>query len=301
MEDATQRFHIETFEDYLRFERGLATTTTAAYSSDLAQLVQFLEEQRTASPGDVKSTDLRQFIYGLKAAGLAPSSIRRKISSLRSYFGFLLAEAIIESDPSELLEGPKSGRALPTVLSPEEVEALLDAPNGEDPLASRDRAMLELMYAAGLRISELIALRTRDLDMKERLIRVRGKGSKERIIPFGGKAAEAITVYLETARSGLAKDRTHDGALFLGRRGRRLSRMGAWKIIRRNVDRAGIRKRVTPHTIRHTFATHLLQGGADIAAVQEMLGHVDISTTQIYTHLDRSYLSKVHRRYHPRA
>ena len=301
MEDATQRFHIETFEDYLRFERGLATTTTAAYSSDLAQLVQFLEEQRTASPGDVKSTDLRQFIYGLKAAGLAPSSIRRKISSLRSYFGFLLAEAIIESDPSELLEGPKSGRALPTVLSAEEVEALLDAPNGEDPLAPRDRAMLELMYAAGLRISELIALRTRDLDMEERLVRVRGKGSKERIIPFGGKAAEAITVYLETARAGLAKGRAHDGALFLGRRGRRLSRMGAWKIIRRNVDRAGIRKRVTPHTIRHTFATHLLQGGADIAAVQEMLGHVDISTTQIYTHLDRSYLRKVHRRYHPRA
>ena len=301
MEDATQRFHIETFEDYLRFERGLATTTTAAYSSDLAQLVQFLEEQRTASPGDVKSTDLRQFIYGLKAAGLAPSSIRRKISSLRSYFGFLLAEAIIESDPSELLEGPKSGRALPTVLSAEEVEALLDAPNGEDPLAPRDRAMLELMYAAGLRISELIALRTRDLDMEERLVRVRGKGSKERIIPFGGKAAEAITVYLETARAGLAKGRAHDGALFLGRRGRRLSRMGDWKIIRRNVERAGIRKRVTPHTIRHTFATHLLQGGADIAAVQEMLGHVDISTTQIYTHLDRSYLSKVHRRYHPRA
>ncbi len=285
----------------MRFERGLATTTTAAYSSDLAQLVQFLEEQRTASPGDVKSTDLRQFIYGLKAAGLAPSTIRRKISSLRSYFGFLLAEAIIESDPSELLEGPKSGRALPTVLSAEEVEALLDAPNGEDPLAPRDRAMLELMYAAGLRISELIALRTRDLDMEERLIRVRGKGSKQRIIPFGGKASEAITVYLETARAGLAKGRAHDGALFLGRRGRRLSRMGAWKIIRRNVDRAGIRKRVTPHTIRHTFATHLLQGGADIAAVQEMLGHADISTTQIYTHLDRSYLSEVHRRYHPRA
>ncbi len=301
MEDATQRFHIETFQDYLRFERGLAATTTAAYSSDLAQLVQFLEEQRTASPGHVKSTDLRQFIYGLKEAGLAPSSIRRKISSLRSYFGFLLAEAIIESDPSELLEGPKSGRALPTVLSVEEMKALLDAPNGENALAPRDRAMLELMYAAGLRISELIALRTRDLDMEERLVRVRGKGSKERIIPFGGKASEAITVYLETARAGLAKGRAHDGALFLGRRGRRLSRMGAWKIIRRNVDRAGIRKRVTPHTIRHTFATHLLQGGADIAAVQEMLGHADISTTQIYTHLDRSYLSEVHRRYHPRA
>ena len=305
MEAAVQRFYLERFEDYLRFERGLSNKTAAAYGNDLGQLVEFLEGQGVLAPGDVAASDLREFVYKLKDTGRAPASIRRKVSSLRSYFGFLQAEALVEADPSELLESPKTGRQLPTVLTAAEVEALLDSPQAGHPLELRDRAILELMYATGVRISELIDLQLRDVDMDEQLIRARGKGSKERIVPFGGAAHNAIDAYLRETRSTLARSRPEgskeSGALFLGRHGHALTRMGAWKIIRRHVDRTGILKDVTPHTLRHTFATHLLQGGADIAAVQEMLGHADISTTQIYTHLDRSYLAEVHRRYHPRG
>jgi integrase/recombinase XerD len=303
MEEIAQRFYTERFEDYLRFERGLSTTTSSAYAADLSQLIAYLEAAGFESPRSVTVGELREFIYQLKDAGRAPASIRRKISSLRSYFGFLQAEGLIESDPSELLEGPKTGRTLPTVLSGPEIEALLASPDGDDPLAVRDRAMLEFMYATGVRISELVNVGIRDLDLDDRLVRVFGKGSKERIVPFGGVAREALAEYLRDVRPGLAEKaaRAAGGSLFLGRRGRPLTRKGAWDIVRRHVQAAGIRKRVTPHTLRHTFATHLLQGGADIAAVQEMLGHADISTTQIYTHLDRSYLSEVHQQYHPRA
>ncbi len=303
MEETAQRFYLERFEDYLRFERGLSSKTAEAYAADLVQFVSFAEEEGYASPTRIDAAELREFVYRLKAAGLAASSIRRKISALRGYFGFLQAEGLIECDPSELLEGPVTGRRLPAVLTPKEVEALLVAPEGDDPLALRDWAMLELMYATGVRISEVVTLGLRDLDMQEGLIRVSGKGSKERIVPFGRAAREALRVYLDEARQRLVRGtgRESKGAVFLGRRGRPLSRKAAWQIVRRSVMEAGLQKRVTPHTLRHTFATHLLQGGADIAAVQEMLGHADISTTQIYTHLERSYLSEVHRRYHPRA
>ncbi|MGD2218173.1 MAG: tyrosine recombinase, partial [Gemmatimonadales bacterium] len=223
--------------------------------------------------------------------------------ALRSYFGFLQTLDVIDSDPCELLDGPKVGRALPTVLNQAEIERLLEVPETDDPLRLRDWAILELMYATGLRISELVTLRVRDVDLEERLVKVRGKGSKERIIPFGGAALEALLVYLRESRPALAQAAgcASVATLFLSRRGRSLTRKGAWDIVRRQVSGAGIQTRVTPHTLRHTFATHLLEGGADIAAVQEMLGHADISTTQIYTHLDRSYLREVHRRYHPRA
>jgi integrase/recombinase XerD len=303
MEETAQRFYLERFEDYLRFERGLSSTTAAAYATDLGQFVTYAEALGHDSAANIDTAELREFVYSLNTSGLAPSSIRRKISALRSYFGFLLAEALITSDPSELLEGPKAGRQLPTVLTAAEVETLLAVPEEDAPLALRDWAMLELMYASGVRISEVVTLRLRDVDMQEGLIRVRGKGSKERIVPFGQAAREALAAYLDGARPALAQagGRRSGGALFLGRRGRPLTRKAAWQIVRRQVMRAGIQKRVTPHTLRHTFATHLLQCGADIAAVQEMLGHADISTTQIYTHLDRSYLSEVHRRYHPRA
>ncbi len=303
IEESAQRFYLGRFEDYLRFERGLAATTASSYTTDLAQLVTFLGERGFDAPDAVTGQDLREYVYYLKNSGRAPSSIRRKLSALRSYFGFLQAEALIESDPSELLEGPKAGRRLPTVLSLQEVERLLAAPRGQGALAVRDRAMLELMYATGLRISEVVKLRVRDLDLDEALVRIQGKGSKERIVPVGRAALEAVGTYLGSARLELcaAGRQSGEGALFLGRRGRALTRKGAWDIVRRNVAAAGIRTRVTPHTLRHSFATHLLEGGADIAAVQEMLGHSDISTTQIYTHLDRSYLAEVHRRCHPRA
>ena len=196
MEEAAQRFYLERFEDYLRFERGLATRTAAAYGHDLAQLVEFLEQRDVYEPTDVDSAELREYVYWLKESGRAPGSIRRKLSSIHSYFGFLQAEALIESDPSELLEGPKAGRKLPTVLTHEEIETLLASSNGDDPLADRDRAILELMYAAGLRISELITLRLRDVELNEQLVRVRGKGSKERIVPIGEPATQALQRYL---------------------------------------------------------------------------------------------------------
>jgi integrase/recombinase XerD len=280
----------------------LSSRTTTAYATDILQFISYLDATGFDSPREVEIVDLRQFVYKLKEDGRAASSIRRKISALRSYFGFLQAEGIIEGDPSELLEGPKTRRPLPGILNQTEIESLLDSMTDDDPLTLRDRAILEFMYATGVRISELIGLRLRDVDLEERLVRVVGKGSKERIIPFGSAALDALRAYLSDSRPQLAgAGRESAGTLFISRRGRGLSRKGAWEIVRRRVRVAGIAREVTPHTLRHTFATHLLQGGADIAAVQEMLGHADISTTQIYTHLDRSYLSDVHRKYHPRA
>ena len=303
MEETAQRFYLERYEDFLRFERGLSPTTASAYATDIAQFVAYLEENGFDSPDGIDAADLREFIYSLKESGRAPSSIRRKISALRSYFGFLQAEGNIQSDPSELLEGPKTGRQLPTFLTRSEIETLLVPPEGGNALAMRDWVMLEFMYATGVRITELVRLRVRDLDLDEGLVLVKGKGSKERIVPFGRAAGEALRQYLRDVRPNLAEagGGKAAGFLFLGRRGKPLTRKGAWDVVRRRVAAAGIQKHVTPHTLRHTFATHLLEGGADIAAVQEMLGHADISTTQIYTHLDRSYLSEVHRQYHPRA
>jgi integrase/recombinase XerD len=302
-EKSAQRFYTERFEDYLRFERGLSAKTATAYVTDIAQFVAFLEARGTDTPDMCDTAELREFIYSLKDSGHAATSIRRKISALRSYFGFLQAEALIRADPTELLEGPKTGRKLPDVLTQQEVETLLAAPRDGGAIAIRDRAVLELMYATGVRISELVTLRVRDLDLDEGLVKVTGKGSKERIVPFGTMARAALAAYLRDSRPALSAGGKGGGpgTLFLSRRGRPLTRKGAWDLVRRHVLAAGMGKRVTPHTLRHTFATHLLQGGADIAAVQEMLGHADISTTQIYTHLDRSYLSEVHRRHHPRA
>jgi integrase/recombinase XerD len=302
-EEAAREFYLELFEEYVQIDRGLSGATVAAYTSDLIQFIEFLRGRDFDSPRGVEVSDLREFVYELKSRGLAPRTIGRKISALRCYFGFLQTLDVIDSDPCELLDGPKVGRALPTVLSQAEIARLLEVPEINDPLCIRDWAILEFMYATGVRISELVALRVRDVDLEERLVKVRGKGSKERIIPFGGAALEALLVYLRDSRPALAQaaGRAAVATLFISRRGRPLTRKGAWDVVKRQVLGAGIQTRVTPHTLRHTFATHLLQGGADIAAVQEMLGHADISTTQIYTHLDRSYLSEVHRRYHPRA
>jgi integrase/recombinase XerD len=211
-----------------------------------------------------------------------------------------MADGAVVRDPSERLETPQRWRTLPDVLTVQEVERLLAAPTLDDPFAFRDRAMLELAYGAGLRVSEWISITVRDVHLDERIVRVRGKGSKERLVPFGRSAAAAIAIYLRELRPKLEHG---DGkaVLFLNARGRPLSRMGAWTILRRAVQRAGIEKTVTPHTLRHSFATHLLEGGADLRAVQEMLGHADVATTQIYTHVDREYLRSVHKQYHPRG
>jgi integrase/recombinase XerD len=243
---------------------------------------------------------LRDFVFLLKDLGLSPATIRRQISSLHTYFGFLVAEGVLVDDPSDRLETPKRGRRLPDVLSVAEMEALLAAPSPDDSLGWRDRALLELGYGAGLRVSELCSLDVSDLLLSEGLVRVLGKGGKQRLVPIGRKVIGALSVYLHTTRPVLERGAGR-GRMLLNARGAPLSRVGAWGIIKRLVERAGIRKRVTPHTLRHSFATHLLEGGADLRAVQEMLGHADLSTTQIYTHVDREYLRSIHKRYHPRG
>jgi integrase/recombinase XerD len=299
-EGAALRFHLDRFGDYLTLEQGTSPLTLEAYRRDVERLVDYIRVKGATSPIDITSRLLREFVYHLKDLGLSPSSIRRNVSAVRTYFRFLLSDGIVARDPSERLETPRRWRTLPDVLTIEEIGRLLAAPTLDDTLAFRDRAMLELAYGAGLRVSEWIGLGVRDVLFEDKLLRVFGKGSKERLVPIGRTAIGAVATYLRELRPRLEKG-SGKGILFLNARGEPLTRMGAWKILRRYVERAGIEKAVSPHTLRHSFATHLLEGGADLRAVQEMLGHADISTTQIYTHVDREYLRQVHKQYHPRA
>lgn len=301
LDDAVARaFYVERFDDFLALEQGAAYQTSKAYKLDVARFVTYAKVKGAATPGDVGARTLREYIYHLKDLGLAPASIRRNVSAVRTYFKFLVGEGLVVRDPAERLETPKKWRTLPEVLGVDEVAKLLATPSLDEPLAFRDRAMLEVAYGAGLRVSEWISLSMRDVLLQDHLVRVFGKGSKERLVPIGRSAIAAIAIYLRELRPKLEKGEGK-GILFLNSRGAPLSRMGAWKILRKYVDKAGILKPVSPHTLRHSFATHLLEGGADLRAVQEMLGHVDISTTQIYTHIDREYLRSVHKQFHPRA
>jgi len=293
-------FRLEQFQDYLTFERGLADRTLEAYRRDLERCVAFLVEEGRAGPEEVGPGDLRAWVYHLREAGLAASSIRRAQSAVRTYFGFLLAEGVLEDDPTERLESPRVGRPLPDHLSHDEVARLLEAVEEGHDLHWRDRAILELLYATGVRVSELVELPLRSLDLEEGFLTVLGKGSKERLVPVGGPARRALERYLAHLRPELESGRGQ-GRVFLTARGRPLSRQSVFNVVKRAAERAGIRRRVSPHTLRHTFATHLLEGGADLAAVQELLGHADISTTQIYTHVDREYLREMHRAHHPRG
>jgi len=295
-----QRFHLEGFRDYLSLEAGHSPATVESYLRDLRRLTQYAEPRRLAGPQHITAATLRDFVFALKDLGLEASTIRRQISALRTYFGFLLSEGVLAHDPSDRLETPRRGRQLPEVLSQAEVERLLASPQVEDPLAWRDRVLLELGYGAGLRVSEMCGLGLNDLALGEGLVRVLGKGSKERLVPIGRQLVSTLSVYLNTTRPAIDRGKGA-GRLLLNARGEPLSRTGAWGIVKRHARRAEITKRVTPHTLRHTFATHLLEGGADLRAVQEMLGHADLSTTQIYTHVDREYLRAIHSKYHPRA
>jgi len=294
------RFRMESFLDYLSFERGLSDRTLSAYKRDLMKLFVFLEERGRGEPGGVTPQELREFVFLLKDSGLSPASIRRALSSMRSYFAFLLEEGVLESDPSERLEAPKLGRKLPGVLTVAEIQGILDAPNPAHRLYWRDRGILEVLYATGMRVSEVVGLKLRELELDEGICTVFGKGSKERMVPLGGPARRALERYLGEVRPRLDRGEGR-GRVFLNQRGRPLSRMAIWKLVKKSAGEAGIKKKVSPHTIRHSFATHLLEGGADLAAVQELLGHADISTTQIYTHVDRDYLREVHRTFHPRG
>lgn len=301
LEDGIARaFYVERFDDFLALEQGASVQTSKAYRLDIARFVTYVAVKGAGSPTNVGARALREYVYHLKDLGLAPASIRRNISAVRTYFKFLIGEGLVVRDPSERLETPKKWRTLPEVLGVDEVEKLLSAPSLDEPLAFRDRAMLELAYGAGLRVSEWISLGVRDVMLQDHLVRVFGKGAKERLVPIGRKAIGACAVYLRELRPSLEKGEGK-GVLFLNARGHPLSRMGAWKILRKYVNQAGITKPVSPHTLRHSFATHLLEGGADLRAVQEMLGHVDISTTQVYTHIDREYLRSVHKQFHPRG
>jgi integrase/recombinase XerD len=295
-----QSFRLEEFRDYLSLESGRSGNTVEAYIRDLRRLADLATSRGIREPARINRPLLRDLVYLLKDLGLSAATIRRQVSAVRTYFGFLLGEGLIQNDPSDRLETPRRGRVLPETLSVRDIEALLSAPNVEEPLAWRDRALLELGYGAGLRVSELCGLGLTDLLLSENLVRVFGKGAKERLVPIGRSVIGAVSVYLHTVRSELDRGKS-GGRVLLNARGEPLSRVGAWGVVRRAAQRAGIRKRVTPHTLRHSFATHLLEGGADLRAVQEMLGHADLSTTQIYTHVDREYLRSVHKQFHPRA
>jgi len=296
----TTAFRLEQFRDYLALEAGNSPHTVENYLRDVRRLAEYGESRGVRRPADVTAAQLREFIYFLKDLGLAATTIRRQVSALRTYYRFLVGEGVVTRDPSERIESPKRWRTLPTVLTVAEIEKLLAAPNTDEALAIRDRALLEFAYATGVRVSELIGLTLQDILFEEGVARVFGKGAKERLVPVGRRALGAVALYAREIRPTLDKG-VGRGALFLNARGRPLSRVGAWGVIKKMAKRAGLTKRVTPHTLRHTFATHLLEGGADLRAVQEMLGHADLSTTQLYTHVDRDYLRSVHKSFHPRA
>jgi len=298
--DLARAFQLERFHDYLALEAGNSGNTVASYLRDITRLVEYAAGKGIKKPTDLAAAQLRDFIYFLKDLGLAPTTIRRQISAIRTYFKFLVGEGIAARDPSERIESPKRWRTLPAVLSTVEIGKLLDAPNTDEPLAVRDRALLEFAYATGVRVSELVGIKLQDISFEDRVVRVFGKGSKERLVPIGKTALGVIAMYAREIRPTVDKGKGK-GVLFLNARGTPLTRVGAWGIIKAAARRAGLTKRVTPHTLRHTFATHLLEGGADLRAVQEMLGHADLSTTQIYTHVDRDYLRTVHKSFHPRA
>lgn len=290
--------------DHLQVERGLANNTILAYRRDLNVYARFLAERRIFDPREVTSEDIDVFVGWLRSQTsrtgrpYAATSVSRIVVAVRGFHRSLAREGLVEGDISADLAAPNSHRALPKALSVEEIETLLKAPTGEDPIVLRDRAMLELLYGAGLRISELTGSDVDDLDRPQRLIRVRGKGDKDRVVPYGALADAALDRWLVAGRPAVSPK---GPALFLNARGGRITRQGAWKRLREHAAKVGLEGRVSPHTLRHSFATHLLDGGADVRAVQELLGHASVTTTQIYTLISRKALQEVYARTHPRA
>jgi len=291
---------VQDFINYLRIECNLSTNTIDAYRNDLLRYCQFLEDQQLKRPDQITIQVIQNFINELTDLGLAASSLCRNFSSIRALHKFMLAENLVKSNPAELLQAPRRPSRLPKILDLPEIEKIIEVIDVTTKKGIRDRAIIETLYSTGVRVSELITLKMSDVFFHHGVIRVFGKGSKERIVPFGEKARKAIKNYITAVRSLLARSQRSGDVLFLNLRGMPLSRMGVWKIIQEYVKLAGIRKKVSPHVFRHSFATHLLEGGANLRAVQEMLGHADISTTQIYMHLDREYLIEQHRTFHPR-
>ncbi len=291
--------HLEAYFAHLELERGLSENTLDAYRRDLTQCALSLQRNGASRWEDVTPAQLTDWIYGLDAVAFAVSTVVRKLASLRGFARYLVREGIRPDEMTELISGPKAHRRVPETLTHDEVERLLDAPRAVDAYGVRGRALLELLYSSGLRVSEIAGLTMQQIDLEKGYLRVFGKGSKERIVPVGRKATEAIESYLISARPFFVK--SHTGShIFLSERGRALSRKTIWALIKGYADDAGIRKTVKPHLLRHSFATHLLSGGADLRSIQEMLGHADIATTQIYTAVESRRLLDQHDRFHPR-
>ena len=292
---------IQEFSDYLRIEKRNSPHTVSAYRRDLSRFSAEFAGQKVDS---VTTANIRDFLISLREQGLSPASVARSLSSIKSFFKYLCQDKQFQNNPAEILETPKRWRKLPDVLSSEDVDNLLKSPDLESVLGLRDKAMLEILYASGLRVSELINLQVSQLDMQVGYLRTLGKGSKERIVPIGAMAKRGVENYILNSRPALISSRKDGGKpeeLFVTRRGRGMTRQGFWKLLKGYVTQANIRASVSPHTLRHAFATHLLERGADLRSVQQMLGHSDISTTQIYTHILGKRMLEIHQQFHPRS
>ena len=289
---------IQQFANYIRVEKGLAANTVKSYSRDLVDFARFAEDRRLDSLLDATRLDIAEYLAHLRQRGLSSSTVDRKTDSIRSFYRFLLAERSITEDPTRLIESSRSWSKLPSVLSIEEVQSLLDQPDTSKPLGLRNKMILEVMYATGLRVSELTELRITDINPEVGYIRCLGKGNKERVVPIGSEALAAVKEYVDSGRPLL---NPKDDYLLVNYRGGKLTRDGVLKIIRKIAKSAGIKKNISPHTLRHCFATHLLERGADLRSLQEMLGHADIATTQIYTHVNSKRLREIHQKFHPRG
>jgi len=291
---------VDQYINYLVFEKGLSEKTIESYTSDLSKYLAFLKEKRIKDITQADTPLILKHLIALRESGLRSKSCARHLITLRGFYKFLAQEKILEFDPAKLIDLPKSGLKLPDVLSVSEVSLLLNIPDSNTLLGKRNSAMLELLYAAGLRVSELVNLKFLDVNLEACFVRVMGKGSKERIVPFGLYAKNKIDDYINNSRPLLLKSHISKH-LFVARAGNPMTRQGFWKLLKQYVKQAGIKKKVTPHSLRHSFASHLLEGGADLRTVQVMLGHVDISSTQIYTHVARDHLRQIHEKYHPRG
>jgi integrase/recombinase XerD len=291
---------VDRYLNYLLVEKGLSKKTLEAYSGDLVHYLSFLRDSGVKAVSEEDTPLIIKYLIAMRRGGLGARSRARHLVSIRGFYRFIVQEGLLRKNPADLVDMPKSGLKLPDVLSVEEIKQLLAAPDPAGAAGARDAAMLELLYASGLRATELVQLKMRDINIEAGYVRVFGKGSRERVVPIGQYARDAIARYLKAPRSLLLKNRMSH-YLFVARAGRPMTRQGFWKLLRKYARQAGLTKHITPHTLRHSFATHLLEGGADLRAVQMMLGHVDIATTQIYTHVAREHLKEMHRRYHPRG
>jgi len=290
---------IEIFLNYLTVERGLSKNTINSYKNDLSYYMDFLEASKIDAIAHISKNEIINFMFSQKDRGLASNSVARRLAAIRMFHRFLFRERISKNDPSSVIDSPKLWRKIPDTLSVNEIETLLSQPDSRDLQGMRDRAILETFYATGARVSEVVNLKKDNVNLEIGFLRCVGKGNKERIIPLGKKAVACIQKYIESSRPSFVKNK-ESGGLFLNRFGGKISRQSLWKLIKKYARDAGIKKHIKPHSLRHSFATHLLEGGADLRSVQEMLGHSNISTTQIYTHVNKDRLKTIHKTYHPR-